>query len=192
METDEDTAAGAEPLLTTERHARSEPVLDRNIQALIARQKTREAEEKFQNRLAGMVTAFAGSIWSVYFHLVVYGGWIAANLELLPFPFEPWDSSLVILAMVASVEAIFLSTFILIHQNRMADSAKERAELHLQMSLLAEHEVTKLLKMVSAIASRMNVPVSSDPEIRDLEKEVEPEVVLEKIKIADSDPSHRS
>src|SRR5690606_33459159 len=111
METDEDTAAGAEPLLTTERHARSEPVLDRNIQALIARQKTREAQEKFQDRLAGTVTAFAGSIWSVYFHLVVYGGWIAANLELLPFPFEPWDPSLVILAMVASVEAIFLSTF---------------------------------------------------------------------------------
>ena len=59
--------------------------------------------------------------------------------------------------MIASVEAIFLSTFVLISQNRMAAAADKRADLDLQISLLAEHEVTKLVTLVSGIADRMGV-----------------------------------
>jgi uncharacterized membrane protein len=66
-----------------------------------------------------------------------------ANLGLVP-GVPAWDSSFVALAMLASVEAIFLSTFVLISQNRMAAAADKRADLDLQISLLAEHEVTRL------------------------------------------------
>jgi uncharacterized membrane protein len=59
--------------------------------------------------------------------------------------FPPGDPSFVVLAMVASVEAIFLSTFVLISQNRMAAAADKRADLDLQESQLAEHEVTRLV-----------------------------------------------
>jgi hypothetical protein len=55
----------------------------------------------------------------------------------------PWDPSFTLLGTVASVEAIFLSTFILIRQNRMAEADRKRADLDLQVSLLAEHEITK-------------------------------------------------
>jgi len=65
--------------------------------------------------------------------------------------------------MIASVEAIFLSTFILITQNRMAAAADKRAELDLQVSLLAEAEITKLVELVSTIAERMDVP-GSEPQ----------------------------
>jgi len=96
-----------------------------------------------EERVAGAITRFSGTMRFVYVHIVVYGFWILANLGVVP-GVPKFDPSFVILAMAASVEAIFLSTFILITQNRMSAAADKRAELDLQISLLAEHEVTKL------------------------------------------------
>jgi hypothetical protein len=76
--------------------------------------------------------------------------------------------SFVVLAMSTSVEAIFLSTFILISQNRMAAAADKRADLDLQISLLAEHEVTKLVRLVSVIGERLGVQTGLDPELKEL------------------------
>ena len=116
----------------------------------------------------------------VYVHVVVYGFWILVNLGLFPGVPE-FDPSFVILAMVASVEAIFLSTFILITQNRMSAAADKRAELDLQISLLAEHEVTKLAALVSAIADRLGIRTEVDAEVDELKQDIAPEAVLEEI-----------
>jgi len=116
----------------------------------------------------------------VYVHVVVYGFWILVNLGLVPGVPE-FDPSFVILAMVASVEAIFLSTFILITQNRMSAAADKRAELDLQISLLAEHEVTKLAALVSAIADRLGIRTEVDAEVDELKQDIAPEAVLEEI-----------
>jgi uncharacterized membrane protein len=83
--------------------------------------------------------------------------------------------------MMASVEAIFLSTFVLISQNRMAAAADKRADLDLQINLLAEHEVTKLITMVSAIADHLNIKTNIDTEIEELKQDVAPEAVLDEI-----------
>jgi uncharacterized membrane protein len=83
--------------------------------------------------------------------------------------------------MIASVEAIFLSTFILITQNRMAAAADRRAELDLQVSLLAEAEITKLVELVSMIAQRMDLPASEQSEIEEMKQRVAPEAVLDAI-----------
>jgi uncharacterized membrane protein len=95
--------------------------------------------------------------------------------------FPPWDPSFVVLAMIASVEAIFLSTFVLISQNRMAATADKRADLDLQVSLLAEHEVTKLVTLVSGIAERMGVTTEADVELDEITQDVAPEAVLDEI-----------
>jgi len=116
----------------------------------------------------------------VYVHVVVYGFWILVNLGLVPGVPE-FDPSFVILAMVASVEAIFLSTFILITQNRMSAAADKRAELDLQISLLAEHEVTKLAALVSAIADRLGIRTDVDAEVDELKQDIAPEAVLDEI-----------
>lgn len=92
-----------------------------------------------------------------------------------------FDPSFVVLAMVASVEAIFLSTFVLITQNRMAALADKRADLDLQVSLLSEHEVTRLITLVRAVAQRMGIEKSHDPELSELAKDVAPEKVLDRI-----------
>ena len=92
-----------------------------------------------------------------------------------------FDQSFVILAMAASVEAIFLSTFVLISQNRMAAAADKRADLDLHVSLLTEHELTKLVELVTAMAERTGVQASADPEIKEIRKDVAPEAVLDEI-----------
>jgi uncharacterized membrane protein len=120
----------------------------------------------------------------VYVHAAAFGFWTIANLGWVP-GVKPWDPSFVILAMIASVEAIFLSTFILITQNRMAAAAARRAELDVQISLLAEAEITKLVELVSAIAERMDVSLDEHSEIDEMKKRVAPEAVLDAIEETD-------
>ena len=157
------------------------PALERNIQAMVRRRTEEAAAEGLQDRLAQAITNFSGSMTFVYLHLLIFGGWIVINLGWVPFA-APWDPSLVILAMIASVEAIFLSTFVLMSQNRMSRADDRRADLNLQISLLAEHETTKLVELVAAIAGKLQVEVATRPEeIRELEKDVAPEAVLDRI-----------
>jgi uncharacterized membrane protein len=118
----------------------------------------------------------------VYLHLVLFGAWILANVGWLPLP--RFDPTLVVLAMFASVEAIFLSTFVLITQNRMAAAAEKRAELDLQISLLAEHEITRLITVVSALAKKAGVDEAHDTELAELEQDIAPERVLDRIQDA--------
>ena len=89
-----------------------------------------------------------------------------------------FDPSFVTLAMIASVEAIFLSTFVLISQNRMQAIADRRADLDLHINLLAEHELTKLVELVAAMARQMNIP-TDQPEIEEIQQNVDPNDVLD-------------
>jgi uncharacterized membrane protein len=155
-------------------------VVERNISALLDRRREENRAKTFQERIADRITRFAGSMVFVYLHVVIFGLWIFINVGWIPF-IPRFDPSLVILAMEASVEAIFLSTFVLITQNRMAALADKRADLDLQVSLLAEHEITRLITLVRAIADRMNIEASHDPELSELSCDVQPERVLDKI-----------
>src|SRR5438270_109901 len=154
--------------------------LSRNIEALRRRRHEEDARANSEERLARAITRFSGSMRFVYFHLLLYGVWIVANLGWIP-RLNPWDPSFVMLAMVASVEAIFLSTFILITQNRMAAAADRRAELDVQISLLAEAEITKLVELVAQIAEKMNVPGAEAEEVEEMKRRVAPEAVLDAI-----------
>jgi len=154
--------------------------LRRNIRALEERRKAEAAAATREERVAEAITTFTGSMRFVYLHLAFYGAWILINLGLVPWV-PKFDESFVILAMEASVEAIFLSTFVLISQNRMAAAADKRADLDLQISLLAEHELTKLSEVVIAIAERLDVRAAADPEVREVGRDVSPEAVLDEI-----------
>jgi uncharacterized membrane protein len=155
-------------------------VLERNIQVLNRRRAREEARAGLQERTAEAITRFTGSMPFVYIHLTFFGFWIVANLGWIP-GVPRWDESFVVLAMWASVEAIFLSTFVLISQNRMAAAADKRADLDLQISLLAEHEVTKLVTLVSAMAEHMGVRTEVDSELGEIKRNVAPEAVLDEI-----------
>lgn len=152
--------------------------LERNIAVLRERRREEAERASRQEKIAGAVTRFTGSMKFVYLHLLIFGGWIVFNLGWLP-GIAPWDESFVVLAMIASVEAIFLSTFVLISQNRMAAVADKRADLDLQIGLLAEHEVTKLVAMTAAIAEKLGIGTAGDPEVGEMARNVAPEAVLD-------------
>jgi uncharacterized membrane protein len=165
-------------------------VVERNIDALLAHRAAEEAALGWQDRLAAGIACFAGSMTFVWLHLALYGAWIAVNLGVVP-GISAFDPSFVMLAMIASVEAIFLSTFILITQNRMQAQADRRADLNLQISLLAEHEITRLVKMVAEIGERMGISAAQAPELSELKKDVKPEKVLDTIERQEEDVARR-
>jgi uncharacterized membrane protein len=150
--------------------------LYRNIEALRRHHEEEARSKSLHDRMARAITDFAGSFAFVYLHLALVAFWVTANLGWLP-SVRPWDATFVILAMAASVEAIFLSTFVLITQNRMVEESDRRAALDLQVNLLAEHEVTRLIRQTSAIAEKLGIEVHED--VEELKRDIAPEAVLE-------------
>jgi uncharacterized membrane protein len=120
-------------------------------------------EEKFlrdrnlAERIADAVGNFSGSVTFVLIHAIAYALWILINLRLLPVlpAFDPFPFML--LSMVVSLEAIFLSAFVLMKQNRMSRRADSRAHLDLQINLLAEREMTMVLQMLHTIGTRVGI-----------------------------------
>lgn len=169
-----------EPLVPPPEPTHLSSVLARNIQALQDRRKREEAESGWQTRLAERVTGFTGSMTFVWVHLAVVGAWVAINLGVVPGA-PRFDPTFVILATCASVEAIFLSTFVLISQNRQSALAEQRSELDLQITLLAEHEITRALRLTVAIAEKLGIEPEGQEEIVELQRDVAPEAVLDEI-----------
>jgi uncharacterized membrane protein len=152
-------------------------IVERNIQALLERRKQEEEKKTIEERIADAITKFTGSMLFVYIHLILFGGWIIWNVGWIGL--KPFDPTFVVLAMAASVEAIFLSTFVLISQNRMNIQADKRADLDLQISLLTEHEVTRMITLITAMAKKMQIEGADNPEIEELKKDVQPEKVMD-------------
>ena len=152
-------------------------VLERNIDALLERQRREARARTFQDRIADAITRFTGTLYFIYLHIAGLLAWIAINLGLTPLP--RFDPSFVLLAMVASVEAIFLTSFVLMTQSRMQADADRRADLDLQVDLLAEHELSRVAKLVAEIAQRLGVATTDEPEVREIQGDVEPEQVLD-------------
>ena len=147
--------------------------LAQNIDRLAARQRREAERAPLSDRVADRITGFTGSMRFVLLHLAFFGGWIAWNLWGAP----KFDPSFVVLAMIASVEAIFLSTFVLISQNRMAKVAQSRADLDLHINLLAEHELSRVAALLDRIAAKLDV--EAPPELEEIKKDVSPEAVLD-------------
>ena len=111
-------------------------------------------------RVAGAVTRAAGTATFAMIHLVWFAGWVIVNGGLIDRvqPFDPFPFSL--LTMIVSLEAIFLSIWILISQNQMNRQAERREHLDLQINLLAEQESTATLRVVNRIAQHLGIDVS--------------------------------
>ncbi len=176
----------ASPTVPPPRSTDMSTTLTRNIKALEARHQTEREARGWGERFADVVTDFAGSLPFVYLHATVYGLWILVNLDLVP-GIPAFDKSFVMLATEASVEAIFLSTFVLISQNKMARSSDKRANLDLQVNLLAEHELTKVAGMVASIMEHLGMAAHQDAEITEITRDVAPEVVLDKLETSTAD-----
>ena len=155
-------------------------VIERNIRTII-HLRTRAAHERgLQSRIADAITSVSGRMIFAYVHIVWFGIWILLNTGHFGLrAFDPFPYGL--LTMVVSLEAIFLSTFVLISQNRMGEETERRADLDLHIGLLTEHELTRVLQMLDAIQDKIGVVDHANSELADLEMETKPEDVLAEI-----------
>lgn len=155
-------------------------VIERNIRTLIDLRLKAGRERSLQDRIADGITLFSGRMGFVYVHIVWFGLWVLLNSGRIRVQtFDPFPYGL--LTMVVSLEAIFLSTLVLITQNRLSQEAERHADLDLQVSLLTEHEVTRVLQMLDAIQEKMGIENDAESELADLEMETKPEDVLAEI-----------
>jgi uncharacterized membrane protein len=155
-------------------------VIERNIRTIIHLRTKAADERSLQGRIADVVTTFSGRMIFVYVHIVWFGVWILLNTGKFGVAiFDPFPYGL--LTMVVSLEAIFLSTFVLISQNRLSEETERRADLHLHIGLLTEHELTRVLQMLDAIQDKLGIVDHANSDLADLEMETKPEDVLAEI-----------
>ena len=116
----------------------------------------------------------------MYPHVLWFGAWILLNTGWLGM--KAFDlSSNDFLTMIVSLEAIFLSTFVLISQNRLSEEADRRGDLDLHIGLLTEAELTKVLKMLHSVTDKLGIEHDDADELADLELPTNPEDVLAEI-----------
>ena len=151
----------------------------RNVETVLKLEEAAREQRTPTDRVAEVIARFCGSMTFVWVHVVWFGGWIAFNSlpgvkHLDPFPFT-------FLTLVVSLEAIFLSTFILISQNHDSRISEKRNHLDLQINLLSEQENTKMLTILQQIAAKVGADTGDDLHARVLEEPTKPEKLVEQL-----------
>lgn len=152
-----------------------------NILKITEIEKSQKARRTVGEKVSEYIAAFCGSMTFVYVHIVWFTAWILVNSVFTAAPFDPFPYTF--LTLVVSLEAIFLSTFILISQNHEAQMTDRRNHLDLQINMLAEKESTKTLDLLQRIAAKVGVS-NDDPETSALLEPMDPQRVVEQIMAA--------
>ena len=159
----------------------------RNVEIIAALESAADSQRGRADHIADAISRFVGSMMFVYLHVIWFGAWILMGTVLpKPWRFDPFPFTF--LTFVVSLEAIFLSTFILISQNHEERLANRRNHLDLQINLLSEQENSQILKMLESIQSHLQI--EKDPEAAALEEAARPEEMVAQIKdVIESDNS---
>lgn len=159
------------------------PTALENIEA-IARIEQRFLEDRtLIDRIGDTVGAFVGTMTFVIVHVVWFTSWFLINLRLIPgIPaFDPYP--FILLSVAVSMEGVLLTTFVLMKQNRMSKRADQRNQLNLQVDMLAEREITKVLQMLSAVCDHLGLQqASSEPEVRQMSERTAVDLLAEELK----------
>jgi uncharacterized membrane protein len=151
----------------------------RNVEVIKQLEEAAKQQRSRSDLVADAVAKFCGSMTFVWVHVIWFGGWLVVNTipgirHIDPFPFT-------FLTLVVSLEAIFLSTFILISQNHETKLSERRNHLDLQINLLSEQENTRMLELLRVIAEKVGCEIPNDPEVKSLSEVVHPERVAAQI-----------
>ena len=151
-----------------------------NVEAVRKLDEIENRKRGFADLVADFVARACGHISFVLTHFVALVAWVLWNtlapepLRIDPFPFT-------FLTMWASVEAIFLSSFVLISQRYEMRISERRDQLHLQINLLAEQENSKMLLLLESIAKQVGALQEDDHEVDVLVQATEPERLAQQI-----------
>lgn len=169
------------------------PALEENVQTIKTWEQALLLRRSRAEQLSDWITVAAASTPVLIFHLIWFLAWIVANTGLIP-GFEPFDPfPFPFLTMIVSLEAIFLALFVLSSQNRMSRQSDKRANLDLQIDLLAEREMTAVLQLLRDIASHLDVRGTVTTEqIRDLAKKTDLQHLTEQLEELEEHPGYNS
>jgi uncharacterized membrane protein len=156
-----------------------EELTAQNVAAIQQLESAALSHAGLMDAVADRIANFAGSALFLAMHVVWFAAWIAINVSPGIGHFDPFPFTF--LTLVVSLEAIFLSSFILISQKRAALISERRNQLDLQINLLTEQENTRMLKVLGAIAAKLGVSVSDDPSTEVLEQATRPDKLVEQI-----------
>ena len=131
-----------------------------NVRAIVELERKTFEEECWPDRLSSHIGRFIGSLRFVAFHVVAWSAWAGWN-SLAPtrWHFDPYPWGL--LTFIVAIEGVLIATFVLIAQNRMSLQSDHRDHLDLQVDLLAEQEMTVVLKMLRRISDHLGIPHDS-------------------------------
>lgn len=157
----------------------AEQLTAQNVETVTSLEEAAREQRTPADRLADKISNFCGSMMFVWVNAVWFGCWLVFNSipgipHVDPFPFT-------LLTLIVSLEAIFLSTFILISQNLDKRISERRSHLDLQLNLLSEQENTKMIVMLHAIAAKVGADLTHDPQLKALSEETQPERLIEQI-----------
>jgi uncharacterized membrane protein len=141
-----------------------------NIQAIAQLDDAALHEQSTSDRISAAISRFVGSLSFVAAHVIWFAGWAVWNLGLIPGlqPFDPYPFGL--LTMLVSMEGVLVATFVLITQNWMNRMAERRAHLDLQVNILAEQEMTLMLRMLRAISQKVGVEAEPTEKVEQYER----------------------
>jgi uncharacterized membrane protein len=159
---------------------------ERNVTAIQQLESAALSHGSRMDQLADRVAGFAGSTLFLALHVAWFAAWIVINVSPGIGHFDPFPFTF--LTLVVSLEAIFLSAFILISQKRAALISERRNQLDLQINLLTEQENTRMLKVLGAIAKKLGVSITEDPSTEVLEQATQPDKLVEQIERAQQPP----
>jgi uncharacterized membrane protein len=171
------------------KHGSRNPSVDeltqQNIEAIIKLEEAAKGNRSRSELIAETIAKFCGSMRFVWVHVIWFSAWVFVNIvpgikHIDPFPFT-------FLTLVVSLEAIFLSTFILISQNHDTRISERRNHLDLQINLLSEQENTKMIGMLQAIAKKVGADLGYDSHLEQLSQETQPEKLVEQIERREED-----
>ena len=146
----------------SEMHGPSSPILTRNVETVTKLEAAARGRRTTSERVSDSIAEMAGTAQFAWLHVIWFAAWIVWNSGLSPGwrPIDPFPFSF--LTLVVSLEAIFLSIFVLISQNDLTRQSERRAQLDLQINLLAEQESSKTVALLERIAQHLHVSVPDD------------------------------
>lgn len=136
-----------------------------SIDDILELERGADIERSPIDRVAHKLGEMVGSAAFAAVHLVAFACWLALNSGIWPRSvFDPYPFAL--LGTLVSCEAVLLTTFVLAKQNREGDRIEKRAHLDLQVNLLTEREVTKVLQIVQRLSDRAGMDAPHDAELK--------------------------
>lgn len=178
------TIAGGNPRAGASRICADDLTRD-NVQSMRRVEEQALANRSLADRIAAFVAGFCGSMPFVWLHVLWFACWLGLNSWPGIRHFDPYPFTF--LTLVVSLEAIFLSAFILISQNYELRISDRRNQLDLQINLLTEQENTKMIQILERIAKKVGANVGDDPDIDLLKQATEPEKLIAQIEQAQRD-----